>query len=57
MDCQDSGRESIYHASKDKLFYDPEYAPDTNKVAAKKLTVPFVVLTGHSTASAERPCS
>jgi len=43
---------TYYKASRDKLYYDLEYAPDTNDPAISKLTVPLVILIGHNTASA-----
>lgn len=38
-----------YH---DKVMYDFDYAPDTIHLAAKRITVPVVLLIGHGTASA-----
>lgn len=41
-----------YLASKDRLYFNLEYSPDTNKVKKEKLIVPTVILIGHNTASA-----
>jgi C-terminal processing protease CtpA/Prc len=41
-----------YLASKDRLYYNLEYFPDTNNLAIRRLIVHTVILIGHGTASA-----